>query len=150
MGKCCWMARQLFPHTSPLNISEVWLLPNFIFLQRAHCKQDSYMWSRDRYICLPKYLDMTTFSGLTVYVYGFCLGRTEGGRGRGMDRLTLNILTLILPTCPEQNVWTVLRKLVVRQTLTLTRDHLLNSPYCTTITGYKLTGEVCLWSAVGA
>ena len=87
---------------------------------------------------------------LYMYNYGFCLGRTEGGRGWGMDRLTLNILTLILPTCPEQNEWTVLGELIVRQTLTPTRDHLLNSPYCTTITGYKLKGEVCLWSAVGA
>ena len=43
-----------------------------------------------------------------------------------------NILTLILPTCPEQNVWTVLGELVVRQTLTPTRDHLPNSLYCTT------------------
>ena len=46
--------------------------------------------------------------------------------------LSPNIQTLILPTCPEQNVWTVLGELVVRQTLTPTRDHLPNSPYCTT------------------
>ena len=43
-----------------------------------------------------------------------------------------NILTLILPTFPEQNVGTVLGELVVRQTLTPTRDHLPISPYCTT------------------
>ena len=34
------------------------------------------------------------------------------------------ILTLILPTCPEQIIWTVLGELVVRQTLTPTRDQL--------------------------
>ena len=34
------------------------------------------------------------------------------------------ILTLILPTCPGQIIWTVLGELVVRQTLTLTRDQL--------------------------
>ena len=39
-----------------------------------------------------------------------------------------NMLTLILPTCPEQNVWRVLGESVVRQTLTPTSDHLPNSP----------------------
>ena len=34
------------------------------------------------------------------------------------------ILTLILPPCPGQIIWTVLGELVVRQTLTLTRDQL--------------------------
>ena len=49
------------------------------------------------------------------------------------------------------NVWTVLlRELTVRQTLTLTGDHLPNSPYCIHIASYKLKGEFWLWSAVGA
>ena len=29
------------------------------------------MWSRDRYICLSLYLDITTFSGLTVHTYTY-------------------------------------------------------------------------------
>ena len=60
--------------------------------------------------------------------------------------LTPNILTLILPTCHEQNIWTVLGELVARQTLTqqeITCQFLHTVPY---IAGYKLKGEVCLWS----
>ena len=47
-------------------------------------------------------------------------------------------------------IWTVLKELIVRQTLTPTRDHPPNSPHCTHIAGYKSEGEVCIWSAVGA
>ena len=43
-----------------------------------------------------------------------------------------NILILILPTCPKQIVWTALGELIVSPTLIQTRDHLPNSPYCTT------------------
>ena len=43
-----------------------------------------------------------------------------------------SIPTLILSTSPEQNVWAVLGELVVTYTLTPTREHLPNSPYCTT------------------
>ena len=45
----------------------------------------------------------------------------------------------------------MLRDFLVQQTLVLTRDHLLISPYCTaqlTLTR-NLTEEVCLWSLLG-
>ena len=63
-----------------------------------------------------------------------------------------NILTLILPTCPEQNVWTVLGELVVRQTLnpnkrSLAKFSILYHTY-SSVAGYKLIGEVCIWWAV--
>ena len=71
-------------------------------------------------------------------------------RRKSLTLYVPNILTLILPTYPEQNLWTVLGELVVRQTLTQTWEFtcqiLHTVPH---ITGYKLKGEVCIWSAVG-
>ena len=47
----------------------------------------------------------------------------------GFELWAPNIKTLILPTCPEQKIWTVLGELAVIQKLTPTRDHLPISPH---------------------
>ena len=38
----------------------------------------------------------------------------------------------ILPSCPKESLWTALGELIVAPTVIPTRDHLPNSPYCTT------------------
>ena len=47
-------------------------------------------------------------------------------------------------------MWIAMGELIVLSTLTPTRDHMPISPYCTTLAGHKLKGEICLWSDVGA
>ena len=54
-----------------------------------------------------------------------------------------HLKSLILPTCPEQNVRRVLGELVFRQTLTPMRNHLPNSPYITTYSWLSIQGS-CL------
>ena len=97
--------------------SSVWKKKTFMRLvRRLYINQDVLV---KLYIFLPvinKWIGVCSIDKWTLVLFS-----------KGIY-LTPNILTLILPTCFDQNVWTVLGELVVRQTSTPTRDHLPNSP----------------------
>ena len=92
--------------------------------------------------------EITWPKSLTVITV--CIASSYTSRAWKYELIVVHEMYFLILAWTKYCIWTVLKELIVRQTLTPTRDHPPNSPHCTHIAGYKSEGEVCIWSAVGA